>query len=577
MLLALENKTVGVLCFLEDTPMSHEESVDRLVTGLVREYLYRHGLTEVLHCFDRETGDEQGGKHTRTTTQDLVRSLRLSTLYKRNAQSPSPLPSVLDVLSAYLYRGEKSTAPPSPASMAPPPPPPSSSSSVGRPGVPLSSSAVSARATPALALPTLPLSSLAPPPPPPPPTPSGPSSTAAPSPLSAPPSAAPTTGGGDTFFARLAAAKAAKEAAAVQAPVVAVVPQPPQPPPPSTAPSVPTGGGGSFFERLAAAKAAKEKEGLAPVSAPAIAADTVPPVAAPVSTAASTAASSSSGGGGGGFFARLAASKPSPAAAQPPTTFAFTAPDGKGFNDRGEYRKYMFETFYSWRDQRGTAAEQGGEEEERGVKAGGDGTLVLKKAPGSVSGQPFSILDCSHCTLALCDWSETVQVDRCTGVRVFIAASCESVFLRNLEGCEVTVACKQLRTRDCHNCTFYLYAKTEPVVEASSRCTFAPFNGACAGLREAFASAALEPNNNHWDRVFDFSKDDTALPLPHWETQGEALVEEGGIVMRSVCSLYLATGYLTYPPPPLPPSAPFHPLFKRTHHTFFYYVTSRPQ
>jgi hypothetical protein len=157
-------------------------------------------------------------------------------------------------------------------------------------------------------------------------------------------------------------------------------------------------------------------------------------------------------------------------------------------------------------------------------------------------------------------------------VRVFIAASCESVFLRNLEGCEVTVACKQLRTRDCHNCTFYLYAKTEPVVEASSRCTFAPFNGACAGLREAFASAALEPNNNHWDRVFDFSKDDTALPLPHWETQGEALVEEGGIVMRSVCSLYLATGYLTYPPPPSPPLLPFT-HFSNAHTTLFFIMS----
>jgi len=32
-----------------------EDNVDALVTGLVREYLYRKGLTEVLRIFDEET------------------------------------------------------------------------------------------------------------------------------------------------------------------------------------------------------------------------------------------------------------------------------------------------------------------------------------------------------------------------------------------------------------------------------------------------------------------------------------------------------------------------------------------
>jgi Tubulin binding cofactor C len=41
-----------------------------------------------------------------------------------------------------------------------------------------------------------------------------------------------------------------------------------------------------------------------------------------------------------------------------------------------------------------------------------------------------------------------------------------------------TVACRQLRTRDCHDCTFHLYVKTEPIIETSHNMKFAPFNAA---------------------------------------------------------------------------------------------------
>lgn len=65
-----------------------------------------------------------------------------------------------------------------------------------------------------------------------------------------------------------------------------------------------------------------------------------------------------------------------------------------------------------------------------------------------------------------------------------MAASSESVFVRECSNCSFTIACKQLRTRDCHDCTFYLYSKTEPVIELSDGLTFAPFNAAFDGHRE---------------------------------------------------------------------------------------------
>ena len=202
----------------------------------------------------------------------------------------------------------------------------------------------------------------------------------------------------------------------------------------------------------------------------------------------------------------------------------------------------MFATFYSFSNIRG---------------AGGGGALeVRSKPPGSLAGQPFAISDCSHAELRLCDWSETVSIDRCSDARVLVGASCESVFLRNLARCTVTVACKQLRVRDCTDCTIYLSAKTEPVIEASSGLVFAPYNAACGGLAAAFRAAALDAGSNCWDRVFDFSKDDAALPVPHWRKQGAWLG------WRRSPFFFCAIGPLRAPPPFLS-HAPLHATTRR--------------
>lgn len=46
----------------------------------------------------------------------------------------------------------------------------------------------------------------------------------------------------------------------------------------------------------------------------------------------------------------------------------------------------------------------------------------------------------------------------------------------------------QLRTRDCRDCTFYLFSLTEPVIELSSDIRFAPFNGGYSEVRSTAPS-----------------------------------------------------------------------------------------
>jgi len=111
----------------------------------------------------------------------------------------------------------------------------------------------------------------------------------------------------------------------------------------------------------------------------------------------------------------------------------------------------------------------------------------------------------------LLDHSEAVQADNLVDSTVLIGACCDSVFVRNCTGCTFAVACKQLRTRECLGCTFYLLCNTEPVIELSSELQFAPFHAAWPELPESLASAGLDPANNLWFAVQDFS-DESSTP-----------------------------------------------------------------
>eukprot|EP00741_Cyanophora_paradoxa_P004980 tig00000842_g4828.t1 len=143
------------------------------------------------------------------------------------------------------------------------------------------------------------------------------------------------------------------------------------------------------------------------------------------------------------------------------------------------------------------------------------GQTLIKK-PGSIDGQQFIIEDLEDCEVYLLDWSAQVSVDCCKNCRFFIGPVEGSIFFRNCDDCVITVACAQFRTRECNRCDVFLFAGTEPVVEASSSMRFAPWNGAYPCASAHFAAAKLNPADNRYAAVFDFNKDDDSIPMPHW-------------------------------------------------------------
>ena len=68
-----------------------------------------------------------------------------------------------------------------------------------------------------------------------------------------------------------------------------------------------------------------------------------------------------------------------------------------------------------------------------------------------------------------------------------------------------------------------LYAANDPVIEASSNLKFGPFNLSYPKLGEQAAAAELNPNENKWELVFDFtdtgSPNYRVIPPAEWKTE----------------------------------------------------------
>ena len=145
---------------------------------------------------------------------------------------------------------------------------------------------------------------------------------------------------------------------------------------------------------------------------------------------------------------------------------------------------------------------------------------------GDVRGQSCELSELRECTVLVLDWSAQVTLDDCHDCQVLIGPVDGSLFVRNSSKLRVTAACRQLRLRDCVDCTLSLFAHSA-AIEACDRIVFGAWNGAYAGLAAHAAAAKLEPGGrNRYDRVHDFNADDDAKAAapraPRWSLQPEA-------------------------------------------------------
>jgi len=132
------------------------------------------------------------------------------------------------------------------------------------------------------------------------------------------------------------------------------------------------------------------------------------------------------------------------------------------------------------------------------------GEVIVRK-PGSLDKREAYIEEVEDSEVYICEPTAQAFVDDCKRSLVLLGPCESSAFVRNCEDCTFWLAVQQLRTRDCRRCTFYLYSKTEPIIEASDELSFAPWAAAYPKCTAQFAEAGFDPQRNRWNAIFDFS------------------------------------------------------------------------
>eukprot|EP00747_Dinoflagellata_sp_TGD_P112505 gnl/TRDRNA2_/TRDRNA2_171492_c0_seq1.p1 gnl/TRDRNA2_/TRDRNA2_171492_c0~~gnl/TRDRNA2_/TRDRNA2_171492_c0_seq1.p1 ORF type:complete len:1103 (+),score=237.74 gnl/TRDRNA2_/TRDRNA2_171492_c0_seq1:268-3309(+) len=133
---------------------------------------------------------------------------------------------------------------------------------------------------------------------------------------------------------------------------------------------------------------------------------------------------------------------------------------------------------------------------------------LIARRPGAFGGREgidLQLEELSHCTVLICDRTEQVFVDEISNCMVLVGPCDSATFLRNCKDCTFWIVTRQLRTRDCENCTIYLHTETEPVIETSQNMSFAPLSAEYPGLSQQFSDAKFNARSNFWSAVFDFN------------------------------------------------------------------------
>jgi protein XRP2 len=136
---------------------------------------------------------------------------------------------------------------------------------------------------------------------------------------------------------------------------------------------------------------------------------------------------------------------------------------------------------------------------------------TLIKLPGQIDGEQFLVEELENCKVFLVDHSAQIQVDECVNCEFFIGPVASSAFIRNCKNCKFTMVVQQFRCRDLQDCDLALYCQTEPIIETSVRLRFACFNAGYFDLKPHMDKAGIDPFNNNWSMVYDFTAN-TAKP-----------------------------------------------------------------
>lgn len=139
---------------------------------------------------------------------------------------------------------------------------------------------------------------------------------------------------------------------------------------------------------------------------------------------------------------------------------------------------------------------------------------TLVKKPGQINGIDFNCRFLKNCTVYLCDVIAAIYVDDCEDCTFYIGPVTSSIFMRDCKNCSLSVAAAQIRISDSNNIKLYSFCQSDPTLEQVDGLEVAPYNFQYPKIGEHFEMAKLNVNNDRWNQVADFTKNEDDS---HWK------------------------------------------------------------
>jgi hypothetical protein len=116
------------------------------------------------------------------------------------------------------------------------------------------------------------------------------------------------------------------------------------------------------------------------------------------------------------------------------------------------------------------------------------------------------ISNCEDALICFCCVSGAVYFKNLTNCRVLMGPVSGSAFLQNCKNCTFVIAARQVRIHTSTSCDFYLYTRSDPIIEHCTNIRVAPYAFDYDHIDQHFSMAQFDRNQNQeWSKVKDFN------------------------------------------------------------------------
>ena len=117
----------------------------------------------------------------------------------------------------------------------------------------------------------------------------------------------------------------------------------------------------------------------------------------------------------------------------------------------------------------------------------------------------FHLLKGENCKIEIQGKLETLRIIELNNCEIFVGPVARSVSVDYCKDCIFQLASQQIRIHNSSKCTFYVLAKSGPIIEDCTEMKFGKYSYTFSSVNSLLEETNLPETQNNWDQVRDFN------------------------------------------------------------------------